>query len=36
MNIFLFGTAYVIAVLCWLKFDPTKPVVPAAEKATTI
>ena len=26
INIFLFGAAYVIAVLCWLKFDATKPV----------
>ncbi|MCI0684069.1 MAG: MFS transporter [Gemmataceae bacterium] len=28
VNIFIFGAAYVIAVLCWLKFDSTKPVVP--------
>jgi ACS family glucarate transporter-like MFS transporter len=28
VNIALFGTAYVIAVLCWLMFDATKPVAP--------
>jgi MFS family permease len=26
VNIFLFGTAYVVAVLCWLRFDATRPV----------
>jgi MFS family permease len=30
LNIFLFGMAYVIAVICWLNFDATKPV--AADK----
>jgi ACS family glucarate transporter-like MFS transporter len=29
VNIFLFGTAYVIAVFCWFNFDATKPVAPA-------
>ena len=28
LNIVLFGTAYVIAVFCWAKFDATKPVAP--------
>lgn len=28
INIFLFGTAYVIAVFCWFWFDASKPVVP--------
>lgn|SRR5262245_50442113 len=28
VNIFIFGAAYVIAALCWLKFDATKPVAP--------
>ncbi len=26
INIITFGVAYVIAALCWLKFDATKPV----------
>jgi hypothetical protein len=29
VNIILFGTAYLIAVVCWLFFDATKPVAPA-------
>jgi hypothetical protein len=32
INILLFGMAYVIAVLCWLKFDATKPVAAAEVK----
>ena len=28
VNIFLFGSAYVVAVFCWLGFDATKPVAP--------
>ncbi len=28
VNIFLFGSAYVVAVFCWLKFDPTKIIAP--------
>jgi MFS transporter, ACS family, glucarate transporter len=29
VNIALFGTAYILAVFCWLFFDATKPVAPA-------
>jgi MFS transporter, ACS family, glucarate transporter len=37
VNIAIFGTAYVIAVVCWLNFDATKPVVPVetAEESET-
>ena len=35
VNIILFGTAYLIAVVCWLFFDATKPVAyRAAERKT--
>lgn len=30
VNIFLFGMAYVLAVVCWFWFDATKPVAPEA------
>ena len=30
-NFFLFGLVYVIATLCWLRFDSTKPVVPEGD-----
>lgn len=30
LNIMLFGCAYVLAVLCWLRFDATRPVAPEA------
>lgn len=33
LNIFLFGIAYVIAMLCWLRFDATKPVAPVEPTA---
>jgi ACS family glucarate transporter-like MFS transporter len=32
MNIVLFGVAYLVAVLCWLKFDATKPVAPVDDR----
>ena len=30
VNILLYGSAYILAVICWLWFDPTKPVAPDA------
>ena len=32
VNILLYGTAYVVAVFCWLWFDATKPVAPEEDE----
>jgi hypothetical protein len=32
MNIVLWGSAYLLAVMCWFWFDATKPVAPEADE----